>query len=141
MNWGDISIPSTIDKEEKIDRLVYEPSFFSEGRLAPSAFSLKGTEKKKETYISVFRSNYYSLSEIMPPSPRNDGDRLCGKAELLVKNVEAISSPIKTNKIILHVIARGKGRYPFHAGIYSSIDGISINSENAHTSPLVLYIQ
>lgn len=41
----------------------------------------------------------------------------------------------------LVVKAKSTKRYPFHAGIFTTIDGVPINSGNGHTNPLFMYVQ
>ena len=82
--------PATIEDAELIDRVVYEPSFFCDGRLSPSAFALTG---KGETYISVFRNNYYNFTDVTLPKPRTIGDRVAGIAQLITSKVRAITAP------------------------------------------------
>lgn len=141
MAEAEVSIPTVVDKNEIIDRIVYEPSFFCEGRLAPSAFALVKVGKSEETYISVFRNNYYNFADIVLPSPRIQGDSVAGIAQLRVNEVQAISSPKPTNELSLAVKAKSTKRYPFHAGIFTTIDGVPINSGNGHTNPLFMYVQ
>ena len=132
------SIPDRVDDAELIDRIVFEPSFFCEGRLAPSAFALTG---KGETYISVFRNRYYNINDIKLPSPRTPGDKPAGIAQLVTRAVRAITSPIPANSLSLTVEAKATKAFPFHAGIFTTIDGVSINSGKSHTSPLFMYVQ
>ena len=94
MDEAEVVIPGTVDDAELIDRVLYEPSFFCEGRLAPSAFALTG---KDETYISVFRNSYYNLEDIKLPNPRKSGDSVAGIARLKTLEVKAITSPNTAN--------------------------------------------
>ena len=134
------SIPDVVDDEEVVDRLIYEPSFFSDGRLGPTAFALVTTQQK-ETYISVLRSKYYSFPDLKIPNPRILGDSFCGKASLLVSDVRSIKIPTLANKLFLDVLSRKSSRMPYHAGIISIIEGVRINSENAHRIPSFLFVQ
>jgi hypothetical protein len=138
MDEAEIVIPGTVDDAELIDRVLYEPSFFCEGRLAPSAFALTG---KGETYISVFRNRYYNLEDIKLPTPRKSGDSVAGIARLKTQEVRAISSPNTANVLAVSVEAKKTRTYPFHAGIFTKIDSVPINSGNAHTNPLFMYVQ
>lgn len=132
------AIPGTIDDAELIDRVVYEPSFFCNGRLAPSAFALTG---KKETYISVFRNSFYDLKDIKLPKARIEGDLPAGIAQLKTNEVRSISSPNPAVMLTMAVEAKPTNTYPFHAGIFTKIDNIAVNSGNAHTNPLFMYVQ
>lgn len=133
-----VKIPDTINNAELLDRIIFEPSFFCKGRLAPSAFDLTA---KKETYISVFRNKYYSYSGTKLPMPRNAGDRIAGVARLLTGDVRAISSPFPTNTILVSVEAKVTPRFPFHAGIFTTIDGVLMQNGISHTNPLFMYVQ
>ena len=135
------TIPVVVEEDEIIDRIVYEPSFFCEGRLAPSAFSLIKGQNGEETYISVFRNRYYNFADLVLPRPRIQGDTFAGIAQLSVHEVRSISSPKMTNVLSLAVKAKGNSRYPFHAGIFTTIDDVPINSGNSHTNSLFLYVQ
>lgn len=138
MDEAKVEIPGTIYDAELIDRVLYEPSFFCEGRLAPSAFALTGN---KETYISVFRNSYYNLEDIKLPNPRTPGDSAAGIAQLKTEEVRKISSPNPANVMAVSVEARKTKAFPFHAGIYTKIDNVPIHSGNAHTTPLFMYVQ
>ena len=131
-------IPGTVGDAELIDRVLYEPSFFCEGRLAPSAFALTGN---KETYISVFRNSYYNLEDIQLPKPRTPGDSAAGIAHLKTEQVRRISSPNPANVMAVTVEAKKTKAFPFHAGIFTKIDNVPINSGNAHTTPIFMYVQ
>ena len=131
-------IPASVDDAELIDRIIYEPSFFCEGRLAPSAFALTA---KGETYISVFRNSYYSFNDIRLPRPRTPGDKVAGIAQLVAGKVRAITSPIPVNSLSLTVEAKATKAFPFHAGIFTTVDGAAINVGKAHTTPLFMYVQ
>ena len=133
-----VGIPDSVGDTELIDRILYEPSFFCEGRLAPSAFALTGD---KETYISVFRNSYYNLEDIQLPKPRTLGDSATGIAQLKTDEVRRISSPNPANVMTVSVDARKTKAFPFHAGIFTKIDNVPINSGNAHTTPLFMYVQ
>ncbi len=130
-------IPDSVANEELIDRILYEPSFFCEGRLAPSAFALT---QKGETYISVFRNCYYCAKDIKFPKPRSKGDTVAGIAQLVTGEVRAISSPNPSVKLSMDVHAR-PATFPFHAGVFTTINGVVVNNGNAHTIPLNLYVQ
>lgn len=138
MDEAKVEIPGTVDDAELIDRVLYEPSFFCGDRIAPSAFALTG---KDETYISVFRNSYYNLEDIKLPNPRKPGDSFAGIARLKTEEVKAIIAPNPANVLTISVEAKKTKTYPFHAGIFTKIDNVPINSGNAHTSPLFMYIQ
>ena len=133
-----VEIPSSVDDAELIDRILYEPSFFCEGRLSPSAFALTGN---KETYISVFRNSYYNLEDIQLPKPRTPGDSATGIAQLKTEAVRKISSPNPANVMAVSVEARKTKAFPFHAGIFTKIDNVPITSGNAHTTPAFMCVQ
>lgn len=133
-----VGIPDSVGDTELIDRILYEPSFFCEGRLAPSAFALT---RDKETYISVFRNSYYNLEDIQLPKPRTPGDSATGIAQLKTDEVRRISSPNPANVMTVSVDARKTKAFPFHAGIFTKIDNVPITSGNAHTTPLFMYVQ
>ena len=138
MDEAKVVIPGTVDDAEIIDRVLYEPSFFCEGRLAPSAFALTGNN---ETYISVFRNSYYNLEDIRLPKPRTPGDCAAGIAQLKTGEVRKISSPNPANVMAVTVEAKKTKSFPFHAGIFIQIDNVPVNSGNAHTTPLFMYVQ
>ncbi len=138
MDEAKIVIPGTVDDAEIIDRVLYEPSFFCEGRLAPSAFALTGNN---ETYISVFRNSYYNLEDIRLPKARTPGDCAAGIAQLKTGEVRKIYSPNPANVLAVTVEAKKTKSFPFHAGIFTKIDNVPINSGNAHTAPLFMYVQ
>ena len=131
-------IPGYVDDAELIDRIIYEPSFFCEGRLAPSAFALTA---KGESYISVFRNSYYNIKDVKLPRPRTLGDKVTGIAQLITGKVRAITSPIPANSLSVMVEAKATKSYPCHAGIFTTVDGVAINAGKAHTTPLFMYVQ
>ncbi len=131
-------IPAEVDNSEFVDRIAYEPSFFCEGRLAPSAFALT---LKGEAYISVFRNSYYSFADIDLPKARTEGDTVAGIAQLLVKEIRSIPSPTPESTVSVTVEATSSPKYPFHAGIFISIDGIPIKGGMQHTTPWLMYVQ
>ena len=133
-----VDIPKAVDDAELIDRMVYEPSFFCEGRLGPAAFDLT---KKDETYISVLRNKYYKFSEITPPKARKEGDTLAGIAQLKVKDVRAIPSPTPINSVMVKVEARGSAKLPSHAEIFTTIDGTPVKGGTQHSTPWFMYVQ
>lgn len=138
MGEAKVNIPDNVANEEIIDRVLYEPSFFCEGRLGPSAFALT---KDGETYISVFRNRYYDLNSVKLPNPRTPGDTAAGIAQLLVEDVRAISSPIPANELSVTVEAQKTKRFPFHAGIFTKTDNVPIIGGKNHTTPLFMYVQ
>ena len=138
MEEPSVFIPESVDDSEVIDRIVYEPSFFCEGRLAPSAFDLT---QKGETYISVFRNSYYRLADVTLPKARMEGDSVAGIAQLLVGDVRAISSPLPGNTISVTVESKSSPYYPFHAGIFTTIDGTPVKGGKQHTTPEFMYVQ
>lgn len=138
MDEAKSSIPDLVANEELIDRILYEPSFFCEGRLAPSAFSLT---QKGETYISVFRNSYYCAKDITFPKPRSKGDTVAGIAQLVTGEVRAITSPNPSVDLSLDVQAKPTKSFPFHAGAFTIIDGVAVKNGNAHTIPLYMYVQ
>ena len=138
MDEAKSSIPESVANEELIDRILYEPSFFCKGRLAPSAFALT---QKGETYISVFRNSYYCAKDIKFPQPRSKGDIAAGIAQLVTGEIRAITSPNPSVEVSLDVHARPTKSFPFHAGIFTTIDGVAVKNGNAHTIPLYMYVQ
>lgn len=138
MDEAKVVIPGSVDDAEIIDRVLYEPSFFCEGRLAPSAFALTGNN---ETYISVFRNSYYNLEDIQLPKPRTPDDSAAGIAQLKAEEVRKIYSPNPAIVMAVSVEARKTKAFPFHAGIFTQIDNVPISSGNAHTTPLFMYVQ
>lgn len=139
MDEAKSSIPDSVANEEFIDRILYEPSFFCEGRLAPSAFALT---QKGETYISVFRNSYYCAKDIKFPQPRSEGDTVSGIAQLLTADVRDITSPNPlVGELSMLVKAKSTRLYPFHAGVFTKIDGVTVKNGKAHTSPLYMYVQ
>lgn len=138
MEEAKVNIPDNVANEEIIDRILYEPSFFCEGRLGPSAFALT---KDRETYISVFRNGYYNLNDVKLPNPRTPGDTAAGIAQLIVEDVRAISSPISANELSVTVEAQKTKRFPFHAGIFTKVDNVPIVGGKNHTTPLFMFVQ
>lgn len=133
-----VIVPILVDDAEIVDRVVYEPSFFCEGRLSPSAFDLT---QEGETYISVFRHDYYQIAGIKLPKARVKGDSPSGVAQLTVKDIRAIQSPNKDNTVSVDVKAQKSRLYPFHAGIFTTIDGTPVKGGEQHTTPWFMYVQ
>lgn len=138
MEEAKITIPETVEDTELVDRILYEPSFFFEGRLGPSAFALSDDG---ETYMSVFRDAYYCLKNTKLPKPRKEGDTAVGIAQLLTSKVKAISSPNLVNTVSLSVEAKPSRLYPFHAGIFTKVNNVSIIGGKNHSTPLYMYVQ
>lgn len=131
-------IPDVVEDAELIDRMVYAPSFFCEGRLGPPAFDLT---KKGEGYISVLRNKYYTFNNIIPPRARVKGDSLAGIAQLIAKDVRTISSPTTVNSVKVTIEAKSSANLPSHAGIFTTIDGIPVKGGTQHTTPWFMYVQ
>lgn len=138
MEEAKVNIPDYVASEEIIDRVLYEPSFFCEGRLGPSAFALRNDG---ETYISVFRNRYYNLNDVKLPNPRTPGDTAAGIAQLKVEGVRTISSPMPANELSVTVEAQKTRRSPFHAGIFTKVDNVPIIGGKNHTTPVFMFVQ
>ncbi len=139
---GQDVIPSFVEDEELLDRVVFEPSFFYEGKLAIAAFALRNG-KKPEDYLSVLRDKYCDiLKEVLSFGKRSNGDEAVGYAQLETKQVRAIRSLDPSQVISMEVKDCRNKTNPAHAGIFAKINDKLLTGEgSSHSSSVELYIQ
>ena len=109
-------LKSVITDDERVARVLFAPSYISEGRVAPTAFRWYHLKRGPEKYISVLRDcgeNIESQSAKM--RPREDGDSRYGYSWLNVKKIRDISMTVDNAKI--DVKGYPTKRLPNHAGI------------------------
>lgn len=137
-----IEVPPIVADDEILSRAVYDPSFFENGQLATTAFSLISSDGHgPEKYISVLRKNYCDVKTVAETfRPRIDGDELVGEAQMRTIDVRNITSPMVDHSINVSVEAR-RNRIPAHAGIFTMIDSTRVKSDNQHAFPLWMYVQ
>lgn len=116
------TIPSHINNEENIARVVFSPLMVEDGEVSPSAFFLRDL-KSPEDYVSVFRHNYIeptieNVSMIHPPK----GNSIYGYALLNV----GVCRGISYREIMIDVLPHPNKSNPYHAGIHFSKSGTAI---------------
>ena len=125
---------------ERVARVLFSPSYISEGRVAPTAFRwyvLKTGDV--EDYISVLRESGQDINALsLKFRPRDRGDERFGYAWLLVKGVRNISGFM--NNTTVNVKPFPSKKLPNHAGIEVYVDGRKVD---AHTPivPEVMVVQ
>lgn len=127
---SDKKLPEIVADEEDLARVLFSPSFFVEGRIAPTAFLCNILKSGSvEDYVSVTRYqdglDVDALSEKY--KPRVEGDERYGYTLLNTGKARAIK--IKADKEC-RVDVKGhpsKGN-PLHAGIHIYLDGVNIDA-------------
>ena len=107
-----------VEDDERVARVLFAPSYISEGRVAPTAFRwYRFKNGEVEDYISVLRDNGGEIEKQSRKfTARDDGDVRYGYTWLSAKDIRLINEVIIDSKVCLH--PRPTKRLPNHAGIY-----------------------
>ena len=122
-----------VHDEELVARAIFSPSFFTrDGRIGPQAFFLTPLGERREKDISVLRESLYDdiVEDVKRIPSRKDGDKVCGYAELGVRDIRALSYQKQSDDVVVEVQATPSKFLPAHASIvvknhnrrYTSID-------------------
>lgn len=125
---------------ERVARILFSPSYISEGRVAPTAFRwyiMKNGEA--EDYISVLRESGQDMNELsLQFRPRDDGDERYGYTWLPVVGIRNLSGSLKN--MVVDVVPYPSKKLPNHAGIEVFLNGQKVNAYTPQ-NPEVLIIQ
>ena len=110
-----------VEDEERVARVLFAPTYISEGRVAPTAFRwYRFKDGGVEDYISVLRDNGGDIEKQSRKfSARDEGDTRYGYTWLSAKDIRSINELIIDSKVCLH--PNPTRRLPNHAGIYAYI--------------------
>lgn len=134
-----LQLPQEIDDEERVARVLFAPSYLSEGRVAPTAFRWYHLNGGPEKYISVLRNNNGSIEEqAVIMRPRDDGDTRYGYSWLKVKEVRGINGIIENMNMKVEVKAHPNKRLPNHAGIEVYINDSIVTADTPSCSEISL---
>lgn len=146
---------------ETVARAMFSPSFFKRsGAVGAQAFFLTPFNGSKEKEISVIREDMCTdiCAAVKKITPRKDGDKVCGYAELNVGAIRSLSYSRGSDDVMVDVKATPSPHMLFHAGIivknhnrrYSSADNdmqpipsalMTIMIRLAHISTYVPFVE
>lgn len=124
-----------ITDKEQVARVLFAPSYISEGRVSPTAFRWYRLNNKPETYISVLRDNGEDIdAQSAKIRPREKGDSRYGYSWLKVKDIRSISGIVDNSTI--DVKSYPTKKLPNHAGIEVYINGTLVNADTPTCSEI-----
>lgn len=128
-----------INDSENVARAIFSPQMIAfNGDLLLSAFALRVfRDGTAEDYISVNRMSVESWFDDIQKIPQRRNRQLYGFAELNVGKIRHIELQINGHKVEYNVHDYSEGSTPSHAGITTSVEGLTVRGgSNAFLSAL-----